>query len=466
MIKIKEAGQAFILVLIILAIGAVLVVPALRLTNIGLQSSQIISRKNTGLYAAEAAQQKIMWMLFRGTLAGNLTSDEPMSFTVDVCGAIVNATIVMRVVESKEGIILAGEDTIMVSKTVSPDSVVPPDDYKVPRLFTYEMELEQVSSNNTASLEAIYDILPSAFGKQDYIYSANSSEISIDGGDWQPIDDPLKEEQSDQLRLRWPASGSFDSSFGHFEPAQVNKLRFQVYSDLKTNDIVACNWVVLKVGDRYTLSGPQAPITIGTPAAPDGCSSDGLFEAYKESYPPIIPPLVETIVTYDIHIRNLDGNTRFIVQIDDFLPPGFEYIEWSTSNLTDMEPYSEYQTYNGITRQHIWWDDYQLTASGVSVAAGDNVTLTFRALATIGVSGSYYNEVMVTPKNVPNPTAFTSIDPDYAYWSHAFSQTYSWNSGTVIVPAFDSETESDGETVHANLALSPLGVIINSWQVK
>lgn len=463
MIKIKEAGQAFILVLIILAIGAVLIIPALRFTNTGLQSSQIISRKNTGLYAAEAAQQKIMWMLFRGTLAGNLTSNEPMSFTVDVCGAIVNATIVMRVVESKEGIILAGDDTIMVSKTVSPSSV--PDNYRNDRLFTYEIELEQVSSNTTASLEAIYDILPSAFGKQDIIYKTGSSEISIDGGEWQDIDDPLKEELSDQLRLRWPSTGSFDSTFGQFEPAQVNKLRFVIFSDMKNDNIVACNWVVIKVGDRYTLSGPQAPITVGTPAALGGCSSDGLFETYKESYPKIIPPLVETIVTYDIHIRNMDGMTRSIVQIDDFLPPGFKYILDSTSNLTDMAPHSENQTYNGVTRQHIWWDQDQLTASGMQVAAGDNVTLTFRALAIQGISGSYYNEVMVTPKNVPSPTSFTTIDPDYE-WSLAFSQTYSWNTGTVIVPAFDSETESDGETVQANLALSPLGVTINSWQVK
>lgn len=463
MIKIKEAGQAFILVLIILAIGAVLIVPALRLTNTGLQSSQIISRKNTGLYAAEAAQHKIMWMLFRGTLAANLTSDVPVSFTVDVCGAIVNATIVMRVVESKEGIILAGDDTIMVSKTVSPDSVVPPDNYKVPRLFTYEIELEQVSSNNTASLEAIYDILPSAFGKQEIIYVQDSSWISIDGGEWQHIDDPLKEEQSDQLRLRWPRTGSFDSSFGHFEPAQVNKLRFEIWSDIKNDNVVACNWVVLKVGDVYTLSGPQAPITVGLDP-PDGCSSDGLFEVYKESEPKIIPPLVEEIVTYDIHIRNLDGSMRHIEQIDDFLPPGFKYLG-PTSNLTDMEPHSENQTYNGVTRQHLWWDDYQLTASGKPVAAGANVTLTFRATALQGVSGSYYNEVMVLPNNVPPPTSFTTIDPDYE-WSLAFSQTYSWNSGTIIVPAFDSETESDGETVHANLALSPLGVVINSWQVK
>ena len=392
MIKTKEAGQAFILVLIILAIGAVLIVPALRLTNTGLQSSQIISRKNTGLYAAEAAQQKIMWMLFRGTLADNLTGDgDTVSFTVDVCGAIVNATIVMRVVESKEGIILAGEDTIMVSKTVSPSSVVPPDDYKVARLFSYEIELEQVSSNTTASLEAIYDILPSAFGKQDIIYKTGSSEISIDGGEWQPIDDPLREELSDQLRLRWPSTGSFDSSFGQFEPAQVNKLRFQILSDLKSNNIVACNWVVLKVGDRYTLSGPQAPIIVGDPPSPDGCSVGGLFEAYKESYPKVIPPLVETVVTYDIHVRNMDGNTRFVTQIDDFLPPGFEYILGSTSNLTDINPYSENQTLNGVTRQHIWWDSYQLTASGVSVAAGANVTLTFQALAIQGISGSYYN---------------------------------------------------------------------------
>lgn len=462
MIKIKEAGQAFILVLIILAIGAALIIPALRLTNTGLQSSQIISRKNTGLYAAEAAQQKIMWMLFRGTLADNLTSNEPMSFTVDVCGAIVNATIVMRVVESKEGIILAGEDTIMVSKTVSP-SYVPSAEYKIPQYIDYEMQFEQVSSNNTASLEAVWDIIPEAFGKQTSLYVPGSSEISIDGGEWQYFPNPAIIVSGNQLLLRWPASGSFDSSFGHFEVAQINRLKFKLYSDFP-NNVVICNWAIIDVGDIYTSSGPQAPITVGSPNPPDGCSSGGFFEAYKTSYPRIIPPLVETEVFYTIHIHNMDGATKSVYHIADYLPPGFEYLG-PTSNMTDMDPYTANVTKNGIIRQHLYWTTDQLGAGGVSVAAGANVTLTFRALATIGVSGSYYNEVFIQPKNPPGIGIYDAIDPDYD-WLSVFAQTYSWNTGTVIVPAFDSETESDGETVQANLSLSPLGVTINSWQVK
>ncbi len=59
----REAGQALILVLIFLAIGALLVVPALRLTNTELQSSQIIERKTRALYAASAAHEWVLWAL-------------------------------------------------------------------------------------------------------------------------------------------------------------------------------------------------------------------------------------------------------------------------------------------------------------------------------------------------------------------------------------------------------------------
>ena len=47
----KQAGQAFILVLIVLAIGAVLVVPSLRLTGTALMNSPIVERQIKGLYS-------------------------------------------------------------------------------------------------------------------------------------------------------------------------------------------------------------------------------------------------------------------------------------------------------------------------------------------------------------------------------------------------------------------------------
>ena len=462
----RQAGQAFILVLIILAIGALVVVPTLRLTTTVLKSSQTITQRNKGLYACEAAQQKIMWMLYNdidGLVSQALTDDgDTISFTIDVCGTTVYAGITMRAVEMEGGVTLVGEHTIMPTKTVSP-SAVPNGD---PGPYQYTIAMEQVSSNTTNKLEAVYDILPPAFTKQfDNVYQLDSSETSIDGIEWTPIPDPSHQSYAQQVRLRWPASGNFtDLSFKQFEPGDIHYLRFEVKKPVTINDDVACNWVVLQVGDILTVSGPQAPLVVGPPEDPEGCANDGLFEVWKTSYPEIIPPLQPTTVTYTIHITNMTGSTRKIGNIVDTLPPGFEYISENTSGSIIVDPADwAYDTFNGVERQYIWWQSgpgEQLGASGIGLSAGDNATISFRAVALQGISGSYYNEVIVSPDSMP---ASYSIFTDLGLTLEDVGSMYSWSSGTVIVPAYDSSTGADGENITASLALDPDSVRIISW---
>ena len=56
----RQKGQAFILVLILLAVGSLLTVPALRLTSTSLKSSQVVTRQVKALYAADAAQEYVI----------------------------------------------------------------------------------------------------------------------------------------------------------------------------------------------------------------------------------------------------------------------------------------------------------------------------------------------------------------------------------------------------------------------
>jgi len=46
-----------------------------------------------------------------------------------------------------------------------------------------------------------------------------------------------------------------------------------------------------------------------------------------------------------------------------------------------------------------------------------------------------------------------------------FNTTYSWNTGAVIVPAYDTSSESEGITINANMALILGGITITSWGV-
>lgn len=475
--KIKESGQAFILVLILLAIGALLVVPALRLTDTIIRSTQDITVRNRALYACEAAQQQVMWMLYHGDLINRLPKNgDSEEFTVDVCGMEVDVSVVMRAVELEGGIVLATEHTIMPTKTVSPDHAYSDTD-RGP--YTYTISLDQVSSDTTRGLDAVYDILSSEFkGKAEDLYIWNSSEISMDGENWDPIDNPSFPSIS---LLRWPAEGSFEAPFRTFTPGEVKYLRFSLRGPFNRNDKVVCNWVVLKVGDGvdpendvFTLSGPQAFIIVGNPVDDEGeplsvpTDAGGVFEVYKSTDDPsplIIPPRKETAVTYTVHITNMDNSQNFVTRIEDYLPDGFTYVDGSTDSIiTDnQDPHPpQLVNKNGVDRYFLLWDSVQLGAEGYKIEPGEEATLIFTALAKQNISGNYYNEVIVLPNNFPNPTAFKYID---GFPVSGYGETYSWNTGVVIVPAYDSETEAEGVNIDTNLAIDPDGISIISWHV-
>jgi len=467
-IKKKEAGQALILVLILLAIGALMVVPSLGLVDTSLQSHKIVASQQRGFYVAEAAQQKVQWMLLRSNLTDNLSSDgDTVHLTVDVCDYVADVTVVMRAMENKQGVILAQDDTIMPTMTVSPNIIEPPSG--LPMYFDYEIILTQVSCNNTSDLAGIWVILPTDFGHADEIFVSGSSEISIDGGEWQQIGDPFQVDISNP-RFQWTGPGdNFPSDFTHFEPAQVNRLRFQILSKIQGSGMVLCCWVVIKVGDIYTISGCQAPLNVGNVPVLNVCETDGQFNVYKTADPAIIPPLVSTEITYSIKIYNMDGNTRAFNFIEDFLPPGFEYVGPTSGfpeEVEEPEPYSETVTLNGVERQRIWWNEDQLTSSGLPIGGGESMTFSFVARSFQLISGTYYNEVIVAPASAPTPpSVITDID-DFFDWDTHYTYSYSWNSGTVIIPAYDSEAKVDGEIIDANYALEPGGVTVNSWHVR
>lgn len=448
----REGGQVFILVLILLAIGALLAVPALRLTGTALKSSQIITRQTKALYAADAAQEYVLWKLLYDDYGAEFTyNGEEKTLQFDCCDIPVEVTVIMRAVEGQGGVGLSTDDVIRPTKTVSPGTV-PNDTYQT---YTYIIKLEQLSDNNTQGLDAVYDILPDGFNPASSDYVVGSSYLRVDGGSWASIPDPLVEVEATQYRLRWPAEGSFETPIRDFAVRQVKELKFQVAGELPKNS-VNCNWVVLKPWD--TVSGSQAPISVGSPANPGICDDGGMLAVDKTSNPEVIQPGVRTPVEYTISITNRDGFTSHIEEIIDYLPPEF-YYTGPTSNITVSDPTNQsLENINDVDRWKLQWG----FSPAVSILSGETLTLNFWAEATKDVSGSYYNEVMVM-SDVPVPKIFQDIGvTDEEYYA-----SYSWNTGTVIVPAYDSRTEADGATVEANMSLIlGGGVTITSWQVK
>ena len=469
----KQAGQALILVLIVLAIGAVLVVPSLRLTSTALMGTPTVERHTKGLYAADAATEYILWKLAYDNLGQEFTADgQSAHFEFNVCEVPVAVTIVMRATEGAGGITLATDDVIKPTKTVAveeyPEWSNPDGSVNVPdgssRTYTYTINLEQLSENTSQGLDAVYDILPNDFEATDY--ETGSSTWSVDGGAPQSIPDPSFEVVGGQVRLQWPASydyaagtDGFSSPMRDFEPRQVKELSFKVTGGLLPNRTYY-NWVVLKPWN--TVSGYSGAIIVGNGSGAEG----GMLFLSKISNPQIIQPGVWTDIEYTISITNRSGHTQQIQEITDYLPPDFKYIG-PTSGITDSHPqgwddgWEEPEDVNGVLRHVLRWTTAEFPGgNAVSIASGETLTLTFWALASKDVSGSYYNEVLVIP-NEPLPQIFDEIGVDYG----DFNANYSWNSGAVIVPAYDTSSDAEGITINSNMALILGGITITSWQV-
>ena len=247
-----QSGQAFILVLMFLAIGSLLIVPALRLTNTELQTSRLIERKTRALYAAGAAQEWVLWALTDPDYVADMTMGVPEETQLDVCGITVDISIVMLATEGTGGITLATEHTVKPTKTVEHQYLPGPVPDRRFEYYTYTINLEQLSSDTTQGLDAIYDLPPNGFGAS--AYQTGTSQLRVDGGPWLDIPDP--EWNASKGYLKWPAEYDKDTHTGNFssnpdflgievfEVRQVKELRFQMYGRL-ANDDTHCNWVVL-----------------------------------------------------------------------------------------------------------------------------------------------------------------------------------------------------------------------------
>jgi len=493
-IRKSEIGQAFILVLIVLAIGAVLVVPSLRLTGTALMNSPIVERQIKGLYAADGATEYILWKLAYDEWGQEFDSENPEAgLNFYVCEVPVSVYVVMRATEGEGGTTLATDDKIMPTKTVEPSLHV----YSY-QTYTYTINLDYLSDINEENpqvyLDAIYDIPPGGFGSGAYI---GPTELSLDGGDtWQVVPGPLWDHAKGYLK--WPADYDKDTGEGafsshpeflgieDFEVREAKKLRFKMYGRLADNN-VHCNWVVLKMDDGInTLSGPQAPIKVGgDPAIPGVCEDSSVMAVTKESEPNIIQPGVATPIVYTISITNMYTQTRSIEEITDYLPPDFEYVEIISSEL--LNPSKECQileldplapdepersnplndisllNINGIDRLQLRWRTPKFPGENdISIASGQTLKLTFQAMATKDVSGTYYNEVIVLLKE----TGISSAFEEAGVLPGEYGSNYSWLTGAVIVPAYDTSSEADGITIDSNMGLIPGGITITSWGVR
>ncbi len=465
----KEKGQAFLLVLAFLTMGSMLLVPLLRLAATGSKVSEVSTVRVTSLYTLDGATEYIMWKLLYNGWSDEFISDgQQKQIDIVNCGTNVTAVVTMRAIPGRGGMILAGEDVIKPTISVSPSGNISTN-YSV--LYTYTIRMEQLSSNTTTPLAAIYDILPDDITS----YLTASSELRVDGGAWQPFPDP--EVVLNKGYLKWPAdydkdtgSDNFSSSSSFlgiedFEPRQVKELRFKVMGKFNPAGVY-CDWVVLKPWN--TPSGPQAPVDVGNPANPGECLSDYVIGISKIAAPDFILPGVETDILYTVDLSNNYGSSRSFAKLIDYLPQGFEYVgpTWSSNNLTDQDPRGTGAAImiNGVPRYELVWEiGYEIDPSKKTIASGESITLYFWARATIDVSGGYYNEFFVNLEETGGAGFPTS---EIGITVGELANNYSWNQGAVTVPTYDVNSEHDGVILDSNLSMVVDGISISSFNIR
>lgn len=74
----REEGQAFILVLILLAVGALLIVPVLNFTGTGLRAERVYEDRTAQRYSADSALEDALWRMLNGGLLSSLDPANPV----------------------------------------------------------------------------------------------------------------------------------------------------------------------------------------------------------------------------------------------------------------------------------------------------------------------------------------------------------------------------------------------------
>jgi len=334
----RERGQAFILVLILLAVGAVLIFPLLQLTSTTLKSSQMYGQFANEDYAANAALEYGLWRLnhepgFAHSLTPGVES-EPFCVTLNGVTAWTTITSYADIGEELSGQDLMKNVPYQLTKLVTPDTAEP----GVETEFTYTVSLKCYDPD-TPLLKKMFDKL--APGLE---YVAGSTDWSEEQWGIPPFDPDEKLEKDGRYKLTWDFDP--DVAFGYGE---VKSMSFGAIGTL--DEGIYANEVWVDPG-KQDYSAFQAPITVGEPDY--NSVPGGWLDINKIANPPIVYAGEPTTITYTVTAENVDIVPVKITKIEDWLPSTgvsdkdspnvFKYVDDSTSaTITLGSPFWNYK---------------------------------------------------------------------------------------------------------------------------
>jgi len=428
----RECGQAFILVLILLTVGALVIVPTLRLTGDTLKSSQVYVQFSNEDYAADAATEYGLWRLnwepgYASSLPVGVES-EPFSITLN--GVTAWTTITPQATPGDE---LGGQDLMkdkisyQVVKGVSPQTA----NVSEPKEFTYTVNIrcyDPYASLPDNYLEEIIDNLSRGFLEAGDGYVAGST--SWDEEEWgiapfEP-DTNWKDKDAEQFwELKWKFKDRPPFTDGvEFDYGETKSMSFRVVSTDGLDEGVYGNDIEVKPSEK-NLGAFQAPIIVGDPEYIE--VPRGFLDIKKTVDKEIIYPNEPTTVTYTVTLTNVDVVPVLIKELTDWLPssgiddkdsPGvFRYVDNSTTaNIThvdltttevplpdtypDAKNILEEKWKGGLDelRWELKWkleNHEDARFDPIMLQPGEVVAMMFSANATLEASGIYFDEFLV-----------------------------------------------------------------------
>jgi len=483
-----ERGFALVLVLVLLAVGALTIGPSLRLASTSLTAKQIHTDILEDQYARDGAAEYGIWLLEYGGLTSVLNEDnDEESFIVVLNGIETIVTVTLRTELGVGSVAGAEGDTIRPTVTVEcdeyDDGVFESDCLATeePSLLTknnvsmvarYTVALEQLSPDTSVGLVAIYDELPGGFTfRPGSVESSSFTEIL--GISPQNIGSSVEQ------IWKW----DFSSDPVYFTQGEVKTFTFEALINKSANRY--CNDVFLKrESPPHQQAGKGAHVVVDT-NPPDGCAGGGVhLEKFVDEL--VALPNQTTVFTYIINLTNLAGFTEQVENIKDVLPQGgFEFcnsasdcddplykvvgtpFDPETGDFTDTTGFSTLddpvETYLAANdRWELLWA-FSPALSLAQAGTTDTLVVRFQAVVTPVSSGSYYNEVFADV-NCSAPGPLTD-PPEEVTTSQDYCASYSWPTGGTLVPMYDVGAEADLTSGQGNVTVGVGDTTLESWNV-
>ena len=206
-----------------------------------------------------------------------------------------------------------------------------------------------------------------------------------------------------------------------------------------------------------TSSPYEAEIAVGT--GTPKCTHDGELVVTKVADVQEVEAGMETTINYTITFENVSpSKTMWLCDFNDWLPPGFAYVNGSSTGDIDRDPHAlHWQVVEQRYQAH--WQKEQWPENNsdhiLSIGAGLSKSFTFQVLATLEQGIAYFNET----------------DVMYSEESDCNNETGSQGGGGVTgstrtKTVYDISAVAADGTVKARVQLSSLDGIVEifSWQ--